>query len=83
MKNTISKTEAKRPLTPDEVKAEFRAKGMSFLRWSNINGYHVNRVYRILNGLDKCKYGKGHEIAVKLGIKIEYDADTEKTVQER
>lgn len=59
------------PLTPEQVKLGFRKRGTTIKAWAKENGYSSNRVYRILNGLDKCSWGKGHEIAVKLGLKLD------------
>lgn len=56
-------------MTPEQVKQKFRQRGETFSQWARDNGYQVNRVLRILNGFDKAYYGKGHEIAVKLGLK--------------
>lgn len=58
-----------KPLTPDQVKDQFQQRGITFSAWSLQNGYRVNEVYRVLNGQAKAKYGKAHEIAVKLGLK--------------
>ncbi|NCG55230.1 DNA-binding protein [Serratia fonticola] len=55
--------------TPEQVKQYFRQNGMTFNHWAAENGYTPTDVYRVLNGLTKAKYGKGHEIAVKLGLK--------------
>ncbi|MFP1724054.1 MULTISPECIES: DNA-binding protein [Lonsdalea] len=55
--------------TPEQVKQLFRQNGWTFNRWAEENGYRPSDVYRVLNGLTKAKYGKGHEIAVKLGLK--------------
>ncbi|HIE4801240.1 TPA: DNA-binding protein [Serratia marcescens] len=56
--------------TPDQVKQLFRQNGWTFNQWAAENGYNPTDVYRVLNGLTKAKYGKGHEIAVKLGLKV-------------
>lgn len=55
--------------TPEELKALFAKKGMTFTRWAKENGYRPNQVYRVVNGQSKAKYGTDHEIAVKLGLK--------------
>ncbi|WP_420553999.1 DNA-binding protein [Neptuniibacter marinus] len=60
-------------LTPNEVKARFQANGITFTQWAKDHGYTPNAVYRVLNGFDKAKYGKAHEIAVKLGLKPSVD----------
>lgn len=55
--------------TPDQVRAEFRQRGMPISQWARENGYDLNKVYRVLSGIEKGYYGKAHEIAVKLGLK--------------
>ncbi|MBL5859535.1 DNA-binding protein [Serratia fonticola] len=55
--------------TPDQVKQYFHLNGLTFTQWAKENGYSPTDVYRVINGLTKAKYGKGHEIAVKLGLK--------------
>lgn len=59
-----------KPLTPEQIKEQFRAKGISLADWAEQNGYHRNSVYRVLNGVDRAYRGKAHEIAVKLGMKL-------------
>ncbi|HHU1705518.1 DNA-binding protein [Escherichia coli] len=56
-------------MTAAQVKALFRQRGITFTRWAEENGYNRNEVYRVLNGQTKARYGKSHEIAVKLGLK--------------
>lgn len=56
-------------MTPDKVKQQFHQRGMTFTEWAASNGYTRGEVYRVLNGQAKAKYGKAHEIAVKLGLK--------------
>lgn len=56
-------------MTPEQVKHRFRARGQTFSQWARENGYPVNKVLRVLNGIEKGHYGKAHEIAVKLGLK--------------
>lgn len=58
-------------MTPEQVKAMFRQQGKTFTQWAKENGYSRNAVYRVLNGFDKATYGKSHEIAVKLGLKLQ------------
>ncbi len=55
--------------TSEQIKAEFYAQGVTLSAWSKKNGYRPQEVYRVLSGCVKAKYGKGHEIAVKLGLK--------------
>ena len=56
-------------LNSQQVKDDFKRKGLTFSAWAKEHGYRVNDVYRVLNGQVKANYGKGHEIAVKLGLK--------------
>lgn len=56
-------------MTPQEVKDKFIREGKTFTDWAAENGYRRQDVYRVLNGLSKAQRGKGHEIAVKLGLK--------------
>jgi gp16 family phage-associated protein len=58
------------PLTPNQVKDQFEQLGNTFTDWAEQHGYTANEVYRVLNGQAKAKYGKAHEIAVKLGLKL-------------
>lgn len=55
--------------TPEELKALFAKSGMTFTQWAKENGYTPNKVYRVINGQSKAKYGTDHEIAVKLCLK--------------
>ncbi|MEG5377582.1 DNA-binding protein [Enterobacter hormaechei] len=56
-------------MTADQVKTLFRQRGITFTQWAEENGYGRYEVYRVLNGQTKARYGKSHEIAVKLGLK--------------
>lgn len=56
-------------LTPEQLKARFQREGKTFADWAKAHGYTRQEVYRVLNGQAKAKYGKGHEIAIKLGLK--------------
>ena len=56
-------------LTADQVKQKFHAAGKTVTQWAEENGYSRHAVYRVLNGFDKARYGKAHNIAVALGMK--------------
>ena len=56
-------------MTPEQVKAKFLREGITFTDWATQNGFTRHAVNLVLNGQCKAKYGKGHAIAVKLGIK--------------
>jgi len=55
--------------TKEQVKEEFERAGDTIVRWANDNGYPASLVYRVLSSDSIPKYGKSHEIAVKLGLK--------------
>ncbi len=55
--------------TPEEIRKEFRRKGISISDWSIANGFPPNLVYEVLAGRRNPTRGKTHCIAVKLGLK--------------
>ena len=59
------------PMTPDQLKNKFKREGRSFAEWARQNGYEYVDVIRLVNGFNKGRRGRGHEIAVKLGLKEE------------
>ena len=62
---------ANRTRTPEAVKAEFRANGMTVSAWAERRGYRRSDVYKVLNGLARGHRGTMHRIAVDLGLKAE------------
>ena len=64
-------------MTPAQVREKLRLEGRTIKQWSLDNGHDVNRVYRVLAGLEKCLYGKSHQIAVELGLKVVPEPETE------
>lgn len=56
-------------MTAEQVKRKLRDEGKTQKQWALENGYLPCEVTRILNGTWKATRGKGHEIAVKLGLK--------------
>lgn len=56
-------------MTPEQLKQQFLQRGETFADWAAQNGYRRYEVYRVVNGQCKARFGKGHEIAVKLGLK--------------
>lgn len=66
---TIKERSLNMALTPTQVKEKFKNDGITFSGWARTNGYRPQEVIRVLNGFSKASYGKGHEIAKKLGLK--------------
>ncbi len=55
--------------TADDVRAEFKRKGVSISSWAIANGYSTNLVFEVLAGRKKCIRGQAHNVAVALGLK--------------
>jgi gp16 family phage-associated protein len=66
--NHFALTGAKK-MSAEAIKQNFQQRGITFADWAAEHGYTRQEVYRVLNGQAKAKYGKAHEIAVKLGMK--------------
>jgi gp16 family phage-associated protein len=58
-----------KPITPEQLKANFNREGKTFADWARDRKYTPQEVYRVVNGLCKAKRGKSHRIAVELGLK--------------
>ncbi|MDG9993312.1 DNA-binding protein [Acinetobacter ursingii] len=56
-------------LTPEQVKKNLNSQGKTLKQFAIDHNFNPNDVYRVLNGSRKGLYGKGHEIAVALGLK--------------
>lgn len=52
-----------------QIKRQFEADGVAITEWAKERGYKPRLVYAVLSGQVKCKRGKGHKIAVELGLK--------------
>lgn len=55
--------------TVDDVREEFRRRGISVSDWAKNKGVSAQLTYRILAGRAVGKRGQSHEIAVLLGLK--------------
>ena len=55
--------------TVDEVRTDFRRRGVPIARWAKDHGFNVYTVYRVLDGSIEGRYGKSHKIAIALGLK--------------
>lgn len=55
--------------TPDQVRKEMEARGETLAAFARSNGFDPKDVYRVMGGVFKGKYGRSHQIAVKLGLK--------------
>jgi len=55
--------------TSEEVRNEFKRKGISISSWAIANGYPPNLVYDVLAKRRNPTRGQTHNIAVQLGLK--------------
>lgn len=55
--------------TVEEVREEFRRRGMSVSDWARRHGVSAQLTYRILAGRTIGQRGQSHEICVLLGLK--------------
>ena len=55
--------------TPDQVRSEFKRKGISVTSWAMANGFPPSSVFEVLGGRNQGLRGRAHKIAVKLGLK--------------
>lgn len=56
-------------ITIEKLKENFEKDGKTLAAWARENGYKPREVYLVVGGQNKAKYGKGFEIARKLGLK--------------
>lgn len=55
--------------TSEQVREDFKRKGISISQWAVANGFPPNLVYDILAKRRNPTRGQTHRIAVKLGLK--------------
>ncbi|STZ76083.1 phage-associated protein, BcepMu gp16 family [Bergeriella denitrificans] len=56
-------------LSVEKLKENFAKNGKTLAQWARENGYQPREVYLVIGGQNKAKYGRGFEIARKLGLK--------------
>jgi len=60
---------SKQPLTAEQVKTNLRAQGLTVKAWAEQNNFDYDTVSKVIQGVRKGNYGRGHKIAVALGLK--------------
>lgn len=58
-----------KPLSPSQFRESLRKNGITLKQWAEHRNYDPQYCSRVLNGMVKGSRGKGHEIAVAMGIK--------------
>lgn len=56
-------------LTAAQIKQKFREEGKTFKGFAEQHNFPEVQVYRVMNGTIKATRGRGHQIAVALGLK--------------
>lgn len=56
------------PLSPDAVRRELAARGISISAWADKNGFTASQVYAALSGRTRGLRGRSAEVAQALGI---------------
>ncbi|WII93154.1 DNA-binding protein [Kingella negevensis] len=56
-------------ITIYELKKSLEKQGKTLADWARENNYTPRDVYLVVGGQNKARYGREHEIAVKLGLK--------------
>ncbi|MDI1279269.1 DNA-binding protein [Methylobacter sp.] len=56
-------------MTLEEVKEEFRKKGITRKEWAKQRKLNYRTVISVMNGTNKGEYGEAHRVAVTLGLK--------------
>lgn len=63
-----------RLLTAREARNWFYDEGISMTDWAREHGFPRQAVYAVLSGRSRCTRGRGHRIAVALGMKRSAEA---------
>jgi len=53
----------------EQVKQRFEKEGKSYSEWARERGFEPKTVIAVLNGVNKGRRGKAHDVAVALGLK--------------
>lgn len=62
--------------TAKEARNWFYDRGISLTDWARDHGYPRQAVYAVLSGRSRCTRGRGHQIAIALGMKPAIQGDS-------
>lgn len=62
-------------MTGEQVKRKLRSEGKTIRQWADEQGFSYILVSRVIRGVQRGNFGKGHEIAVALGMKKSAEVD--------
>ncbi|WP_299533395.1 DNA-binding protein [uncultured Herbaspirillum sp.] len=60
---------AKKTMSGDEVREDFRRRGITLASWATANGFRYATVSGVVRGVLKGNFGEAHEVAVALRMK--------------
>lgn len=69
--NTAASTAAQ---TPNQFRKSLIDQGLTLKEWAEARNYNPEYCSRVLTGMVKGNRGKGHDIAVAMGIKADLSA---------
>ena len=75
-------TQTNRQQAADEFRKSLIDQGITLKEWAEARDYNPEYCSRVLTGLVKGTRGKGHDIAVAMGIKADLSAKPQTTVNE-
>lgn len=55
-------------VTPEEIRRELAARGLTIARWASENGFSRTEVYAVLSGRTRGMRGKANEVARALRL---------------
>ncbi len=57
----------------ENIKEKFELRGEVISDWAQKEGFDKRNVYAVISGRNKGIRGEGHKIAVRLGLKPDYE----------
>ncbi len=63
-------------LTAPQAKKRIWDQGTTITQWAEAHNFSRREVYDVLNGVSKGRFGRAHEIAVVLGMKVPKEEGT-------
>ena len=78
-KPASTKAAPTKPITPDQFRKQLIDLGITHKEWAEARGYDAEYCSRVLTGMVKGVRGKGHEIKVAMGLKVDSNATNEET----
>lgn len=70
------------PQTPNQFRKSLIDQGLTLKEWAEAREYNPEYCSRVLTGLVKGNRGKGHDIAVAMGIKADLSVKPQSTARE-